>query len=100
MLLSKAEKAEFEKIKAKALAIYHDRIEASITDADKGKFLIIDPQSGDYEMNANCAEAWHRLEERQPNSKVYTMKIGYPTPFRATGRFAAALLGERLKAVE
>ena len=99
MLLSESEKAEFEKIKAKALDIYHDSIEASITDADKGKFLIIDPQSGDYEVGVNCAEARHRLWERQPNARIYTMKIGYPAPFRATGRYAADLLA-RLRAAE
>lgn len=52
---------------------------------DKGKFVIIDVESGDYEIDKRDAMASHRLLERRPNGVLYGLRIGFPAAYRLSG---------------
>ena len=79
-----SEKAEressFQALKKKALAVYHSRIEPTLTDSDQGKALIINADTGDYEMLPNDDAGWERLGEYPKGAPVYYMIIGGRPP--------------------
>ena len=64
-----------------AEAVYQEKIRPTLTEADIGKFVIIDVNSGDYEIDENDAAASHRLHDRLPNSRGFGMRVGYSAAY-------------------
>ncbi len=72
-------------------AIYEQQIRAQIDEAQhKGKFLVLDIETGDYELDASDLAATKRALARRPDAVLYGLRIGYETPYRLGGRFAVA----------
>jgi hypothetical protein len=44
-----------------------------------GQLIVIDPDSGDYEIGGEGIEASHRLQARHPQSRLFALRIGYRT---------------------
>ena len=63
-------------------AIYERDVLPHVTPADKGKMVVIDIHSGDYEIDRNSMEARHRLLKRQPGAVVYIGRVGYRAAHR------------------
>jgi hypothetical protein len=49
------------------------------TEENTGKLLIIDPDSGDYEIDENGIESSQRLLARHPNAHLWAFRIGFKT---------------------
>ena len=65
-------------------AIYaqlRERLEAS----ENGNFVVIDPGSGDYEIDSNPTAAKQRLETRRPGAGLYTRRIGQRAQYKMVG---------------
>ena len=69
-------------------SIYEKDVLPHMTDADKGKMVVIDIYSGDYEIDYNSMDARHRLIKRQPGAIVYIGRVGYPVAYRMGLRIA------------
>ena len=67
-------------------AIYEEQIRQQVEPADEGKLVVIDVNTADYEIDANEAEAWLRLIQRQPEAVIWVERIGYPVPYRMEHR--------------
>jgi hypothetical protein len=65
-----------EEIQKLGDAIYQQRIEALMKPADQGKFVLIDIESGDYEIDADELAAEHRLQARHPEGQVWMLRVG------------------------
>jgi hypothetical protein len=63
-----------------------DRVEAH----NKGKFLVLDIDTGDYEIDADELAALERAAAKHPDGARYILRIGYPTAHRLGGRFTVA----------
>ncbi len=63
-------------------AIYEREIRAKVEPGNTGKYLVIDVDSGDYEIDADHFAASRRAYEKHPDGLRYAMRIGY----RAMGR--------------
>ena len=74
------ENRRFRALEGKALAIYHSQIEPNLTEADQGKWLIINTESEGYEILATEFEGLQRLQEYGYKAPVYFMPIGEPEP--------------------
>ena len=61
--------------------IYEERIKALVEPQENGRFIVIDIESGDYEIAARGIDAAFRLRERRPDSVRFQAKIGYPAAF-------------------
>ena len=61
--------------------IYRERIKSQLPPSEKGKFVIIDVVSGDYEMDEDYIIASDRLWERRPDAVGYWVKVGYKAAF-------------------
>ena len=65
--------------------IYLKQIKRLMKNADKGKLVVIDVESGDYEMDVEHIEALHRLQKRRPNAVTAAQRVGYRTPYSMGG---------------
>ena len=64
-----------------AITLYREKIRPTLTDADIGKFVIIDTNSGEYEVDRDDLAASDRLHGRQPNAFGYIMRVGYSAAY-------------------
>jgi hypothetical protein len=56
----------------------YDRLRPTIETPERiGQMIIIDPESGDYEIGVNEIEASRRLQQRCPGARLYGLRIGY-----------------------
>ena len=76
-----AEDSRFQDIKRKAVAIFHDRIEQTLTEADRDKLLIINVESGEYELFHDEDEGQRRWLDYRYADPVYLMRVGNAAPF-------------------
>ena len=73
---------DFEKTRELGWKIYNEKIKHLVEPQEKGKFLVIDVETGDYAINRDLILAEDELEARRPNGVVYTIRIGYPAVFK------------------
>ena len=64
-----------------AETLYRERIRPTLTDSDIGKFVIIDTNSGEYEIDRDDLAASHRLHSRLPDAFGYIMRVGYSAAY-------------------
>jgi hypothetical protein len=58
--------------------LYAERIRAEVeTPENIGKMVIIDVETGDYEVDELGLEASHHLHAKRPNAPLYGIRIGY-----------------------
>ena len=57
--------------------IYERDVAPYLEKGDEGKFILIDIESGDYEVDADEDLASDRLLARRPNAQVWFRRIGY-----------------------
>ena len=73
-------------IAARGEKIYQEQIKSLVYPAEKGKFLYIDVESGDYELDEKAIVAAQRLRQRQPAAVCFGMKVGYVASLHLGGR--------------
>ena len=73
---------------ARGEKIYQEQIKPLVEPQEKGKFVVIDILSGDYEVDPEHLAASKRLRERRPDSVRYTGRVGYPSAYHFRRSFA------------
>ena len=58
--------------------IYQREIRDKVEADHFGEVLVLDIDSGDYEIDGNHLAALNRLRARRPDSVRYALRIGYP----------------------
>ncbi|HET6383726.1 MAG TPA: hypothetical protein VFJ58_10065 [Armatimonadota bacterium] len=79
-------------IVSRGRAIYEQKLKARIGEQNVGKWLMIDVDSEDYDVDDDALSASGRLRERHPGAALYAMKIGEAVPIRIGARFARGKL--------
>lgn len=59
-------------------AIYDQKIRPLLKPRDKGKYVAIDIETGEYEISKSQMAACDRLDARIPNAQIYMVRVGYP----------------------
>ena len=77
-----------EETAARSEAIYLQRIRATVEPAHRGEFLVVDIETGDYEIGPDDLAATKRALAHHPDAVLYGLRIGSPTAYRLGGRFA------------
>ncbi len=67
-------------------AIYRERLQAHLEPGNNGKFLVIDINTGDYEMGDDHSATLKRALAKWPDAVLCGLKIGYPATARLSGR--------------
>ena len=63
-------------------AIYERDVLPHVTPEDKGKMVVIDVYSGDYEIDRDSIAAGLRLKRRHPDAFFYIGRVGYRSAYR------------------
>lgn len=78
-----------EEIATRGREIYERRLRQKLEPDNIGKFLVIDIETGEYEMDEDDLAASMRAYRKKPDGARYGMRIGYPT----AGTIGNALAG-------
>lgn len=74
-----------EEVAARGEEIYLRELKSDVENQHKGEYLVIDIETGDYEIDPDDALATKRLLTRHPDAVVYGVRIGYPAAYRLGG---------------
>jgi hypothetical protein len=77
-----------EQIVERGQRLYDQQIRHKVEPQHKGDYLVINVETGEYEMDADDLVASKRAKVRFPDAPLYTLRVGYPTAYRLGGRFA------------
>ena len=72
-------------ISARGRAIYRKKIRHLVEPHEHGRIVVIDVDSGDYEVADRDADATARLVARHPDAVTWAERVGYPTVFSIGG---------------
>jgi hypothetical protein len=75
-----------EEIAQRAEEIYRRSIRDKVMPQEKGKFLVVDIESGDYEVDEDDLAAEDRLRARRPDGVFFGLRVGYKTAYTLGGR--------------
>src|SRR5207248_1181795 len=64
----------------------YEQIRPKLVAKDKGKFLAIDIETGEYEISVNEMRAGNKLRARLPEAQIWMVRIGYPAARSFGGR--------------
>jgi hypothetical protein len=70
--------------------LYERDIRSKVEAGNKGKILVIDIETGEYEIDDNPVTAAERVRAQHPDAALFAMRIGYPTMGRLGARSWAA----------
>ncbi|MEX2214301.1 MAG: hypothetical protein WD768_09255 [Phycisphaeraceae bacterium] len=73
-------------------AVYDRDVRDKHEPQDIGRFVLIDIDSGMYEVDADQIAATHRLLERAPNARIWIRQVGRPYAHRVGYRASMAYL--------
>lgn len=79
-----------EEVVRQGQTLYEKRIQSRIDERDRGKFLVLDIETGDYELDSNELQALKRAKAKRPDAVLYMLRIGYPATYRLGRRGAVA----------
>lgn len=79
-----------EEVEARGKAIYEEQIRDRVEAENGGKFLVIDIETGDYEIDVDDLNATIRALAKRPAAVLYGLRIGYPTAYQLGGCFSVS----------
>ena len=68
-------------------SMFREQVQSQVGPVEKGTFVVIDVESGDYEVDARDATATRRLLERRPEAVTYGVRVGYRAAYSHVGGF-------------
>ena len=77
-----------EEVATRGEAVYEQQLRAKVETENKGKFLVVDIETGEYEIDEDDLTATKRALAKRPETVLYGLRIGYPTAYRLGGHFA------------
>ena len=79
------ERGDADQIAARAAAIYREKYQDECEARHTGKFVAIDIDSETWEVDEDDFAAARRLRDRQPQARIWIMRVGSPTAYRIGG---------------
>ena len=60
---------------------FERHVQPKLLAADDGKYVVIDVDTGEYEIDADDYEAATRLQDRRPGARLWIERAGRPTAY-------------------
>ncbi len=70
--------------------LYERTLRDELESTERGKLLVLDIETGDYEIDSDDVAAVQRARAKRPEGAFYILRVGYPTAYRL-GRKALAV---------
>jgi hypothetical protein len=77
---------KLEEIQRIGTEIYRRDIRDQVMPQHKGKFLILDIESGDHEMDEDDLSAEEILRARRPDGILFGLRVGYKSAYTLAGK--------------
>lgn len=77
-----------EEVAAKGDTIYRQRLQRIVEPEYEGSYLVIDIETGAYEIDADDVLAARRLLASHPDAVIYGLRIGFSVAYRIGRPFA------------
>ena len=75
-----------EEIGRRGEEVYHRDIRPHVMPQHKGEFLILDIETGEYEVGADDLQTEDRLRVRRPDGVLYGVRVGYTSAYTLAAR--------------
>lgn len=80
-----------DEIAQRGQALFERDIRPAVAATERGKFLVLDVESGAYEIDRDELIALERMRSRRPEGALYVLRIGHPTAYHlGRGHLAAS----------
>ena len=63
-------------------ALYDREIRDSLSPSDRGKFLVLDIETGDFQVDSNEVAAVKRARAKRPGAVFYVLRVGHSAAYR------------------
>ena len=63
-------------------ALYEREIQGSLAASDRGKILVLDIETGEYELDADGLAAVQRARAKNPDGAFYVLRVGQSAAYR------------------
>lgn len=77
-----------EEVELRGEEIYAQQIRPRVESGNKGKYVVIDIETGRYEMDDDDLRATTRLLANRPEAVIYGVRVGYPAAYTLGGHVA------------
>ena len=74
-----------EVVESRGEEIYERQIREDVEPGNKGKFVVIDIETGDYEVDEDDLQATKRALAKRSDAVLYGLRIGYPAAYTLGG---------------
>ncbi len=71
-----------DEVASRGESMYINRIRDKLNPEYKGKYLVIDVETGAYVINHDDLAATKQLLASHPDAVIYGLRIGYPSAYR------------------
>ncbi len=72
-------------------ALYDQQVRGIVESSHKGEYLVLDIETGEYEMDVSELAALKRAKAKNPGAAFYMLRVGYSSAYRI-GRTGPATL--------
>ncbi len=69
-------------VAARGKEIYQQQIQEKVESEHRGKFLSVDIETGDYEIDTDDLSPTMRLLAKRPDAIIYSLRIGFEAAHR------------------
>lgn len=74
-----------QEVEARGEQIYEQQIRQAAEPGNKGKFVVIDIETGEYEVDDDDLQATKRVLAKRADAVLYGLRIGYPAAYTLGG---------------
>jgi hypothetical protein len=86
MILMPHSRYTSEEIVQRGQEIYEEQIRAEVEAKHTGKFLVVDIETGLYEIDSSELAAFDRARAKHPDAAFYLLRVGHDTAYRVGGK--------------
>jgi hypothetical protein len=71
-----------DEIAERGQELYDREIRDKLDPSARGKFLVLDIETGEFEIDADQRSALKRVRAKHPGAALYLLRVGHPTAYR------------------
>lgn len=79
-----------QEVVQRGIELYEQQIKAQVEDGNQGKFLVINTETGEYEMDADDVLAAKQAKFRFSDAPLFTLRVGRAAAYRIGSRKVVA----------
>ena len=77
-----------QEVESRGEEIYEKQIRQNVETGNKGKFVVIDIETGEYEVDEDDLQATKRALAKRADAVLYGLRVGYPAAYTLGGHIA------------